>query len=162
LASSKFPPIERLYVLVNTIPITTGKYASSPTDDNLHLVPLTENCLRELLLAYLQKPISTMTSNEELYAHEPNSSLFGSPNLCSSIDLLPDHAREQNIRELPYFRHRYALIHGSSIASQSAVKGPARYYLVQLSSAKESGSPRRQQIATAGNMMQDWFSKYLL
>jgi len=151
LASSKFPPLESLYVIVNTIPVTNENPAGSQIDNCSYLVPLTDNCLRELLLAQLQKTPSTMTSNEESYLNEHNSSIGGSPYRCSSVDLLPDHARERDIRVLRNFRHRYALIHGSTMVSPPAIKGPSRYYLVQLSApTKEPGSPRRQQTGASG------------
>lgn len=150
LASSQFPPLENLYVQVNAIPIATDKHQAVSSHDNTYLVPLKNHCIRELLLAQLHN-FATVTPIEKLFTSEPSSSSVGSQFYCNSVDLLPDHAREQNIREISRFRHRYALIHGGNLIASTTSRGCSRYYVVQLSPEKEPlVSPRPPQVATSG------------
>lgn len=127
LASSKFHPLESLYVMVRAVPGVSEDRDDGEdlADGPYYMIPLAIHCIQELISAQLL-PAANTSASEYADVLPSSSSLQGQSILgCSSLDLLPDHARRKTWKDSPEaFHHRYALIWGQqAIAEKEVAEG---------------------------------------
>ena len=117
LASSQFNPLETLYIMVRSVPgggVTDDRDNDQVADDQYFMIPLPSSCVRELIFSQL------LSATDNTYIPLAAEADLRSTRVgCSSLDLLPDHARKRELSESCQFRHQYALIYGGQ---QSADK----------------------------------------